>query len=103
MSRRPITMKPFLFLILFASAALCHALPEQGLMLDLDASKMTVGQERDAIQHPGHESFDGEIARLLIWERPLNYKELTAAMSELQAAYLAERFQINLLRKAFSK
>lgn len=50
-------------------------------------SKMTIGQERDAIEHPGHESFDGEIARFLIWERPLNEKELAAAMSALQEAY----------------
>ncbi len=50
-------------------------------------SKMTVGQERDAIEHPGHESFDGEIARLLIWERPLTDKELADAFTELQSAY----------------
>ena len=29
-------------------------------------SKMAIGQERDAIEHPGKESFDGEIARLLM-------------------------------------
>lgn len=53
-------------------------------------SKMTVGQERDAIEHPGHESFDGEIARFLIWERPLTDKELADAMAELHSAYLGK-------------
>lgn len=41
-----------------------------------DASKLAVGQERDAIQHPGKESFDGEIARFLLWNRPLSAEEL---------------------------
>ena len=50
-------------------------------------SRMAVGQERDAIQHPGHESFDGEIARFLIWERPLADAELAATMEHLGAAY----------------
>jgi hypothetical protein len=50
-------------------------------------SRMAVGQERDAIQHPGHESFDGEIARFLIWERPLGDGELAAAMELLRATY----------------
>ena len=43
-----------------------------------DASKLAVGQERDAIQHPGKESFDGEIARFLLWNRPLSDAELKA-------------------------
>ncbi|MEY4307095.1 MAG: hypothetical protein RJA95_463 [Verrucomicrobiota bacterium] len=43
-----------------------------------DASKLAVGQERDAIQHPGKESFDGEIARFLLWNRPLTDAELKA-------------------------
>ena len=51
-------------------------------------SKMTIGQERDAIEHPGHESFDGEIARFLIWQRPLDDAELGNAMKSLQSTYL---------------
>jgi hypothetical protein len=51
-------------------------------------SRMTIGQERDAIQHPGHESFDGEIARFLIWDRPLGDAELAAAISSLRSKYL---------------
>ncbi len=46
-------------------------------------SRMAVGQERDAIEHPGKESFDGEIARLLIWDRPLDNAELAGAMGAL--------------------
>jgi hypothetical protein len=52
-------------------------------------SRMVIGQERDAIEHPGHESFDGEIARFLIWERPLDDTELANAMQLLQKAYLS--------------
>jgi hypothetical protein len=51
-------------------------------------SRMAIGQERDAIQHPGVESFDGEIARFLIWDRPLADAELAAAMDRLRATYL---------------
>jgi hypothetical protein len=51
-------------------------------------SRMVIGQERDAIEHPGHESFDGEIARFLIWERPLDDVELASAMRVLQKTYL---------------
>jgi hypothetical protein len=51
-------------------------------------SRMTIGQERDAIQHPSHESFDGEIARFLIWDRPLGDAELAAAISSLRSKYL---------------
>jgi hypothetical protein len=50
-------------------------------------SRMAVGQERDAIQHPGKESFDGEIARLLIYERPLTDPELEAVFKLLQLRY----------------
>ncbi len=41
-----------------------------------DSSKLAIGQERDAIQHPGKESFDGEISRFLLWNRPLTDAEL---------------------------
>ncbi len=44
-----------------------------------DASKLAIGQERDAIQHPGWESFDGEVARFLLWNRPLTDAELKTA------------------------
>lgn len=56
-----------------------------------DPSRMAVGQERDAIEHPGHESFDGELARFLVWERPLDDPELAAALEILRAAYFGGR------------
>jgi hypothetical protein len=52
-----------------------------------NASKMAVGQERDATNHPGAESFDGELARFLIYERPLTDVELDAMMQSLATRY----------------
>lgn len=52
-----------------------------------NASKLAIGQERDATEHPGHEAFVGEIARVLMWSRPLSDAELAAAMADLQARY----------------
>ena len=49
-----------------------------------DASKLAVGQERDAIQHPGKESFDGEIARFLLWNRPLTDAELKTVFEKVK-------------------
>lgn len=54
---------------------------------EADPSRMVVGQERDAIQHPGHESFDGEIARLLIYEGALSDADLAAVFVSLQETY----------------
>ena len=54
-------------------------------------SRMTIGQERDAIEHPGYESFDGEIARFLIWDKPLSDEELKNAMSELRKKYITPK------------
>lgn len=53
-------------------------------------SRMSIGQERDAIQHPGHESFDGEIARFLIWDKPLDDEALKNAMSVLRKKYFSQ-------------
>ncbi len=53
-------------------------------------SLMAIGQERDAIEHPGYESFDGEMARFLIWDRPLNDDELENAMEVLEKIYLSK-------------
>jgi hypothetical protein len=52
-----------------------------------DSSKMAIGQERDATNHPGHESFDGELARLLMWERPLNDQQFETVLSWLKKTY----------------
>ena len=50
-------------------------------------SRLAIGQERDAIQHPGKESFDGEIARFIIFDRPLTDAELAKQISTLQKRY----------------
>jgi type 1 glutamine amidotransferase len=52
-------------------------------------SKMAIGQERDAINHPGKESFHGEIARFLVYERPLSDTEM-----QQMIRYLTERYKI---------
>ncbi len=52
-----------------------------------DSSKLAIGQERDAINHPGKESFDGEIARFLVYERPLRDAELAQTMQHLARSY----------------
>lgn len=75
---------------LFAHSAKPVATGEVPVVPAANPSKMAVGQERDAIEHPGHESFDGEIARFLIWERPLTDKELTAAIATLQETYIGK-------------
>jgi type 1 glutamine amidotransferase len=52
-------------------------------------SKIAVGQERDAVNHPGKESFHGEISRFLIYDRPLSDAELSQTIQ-----YLAEKYAI---------
>jgi len=52
-----------------------------------NASKLAIGQERDATNHPGKESFDGEIARFLIYERPLGHEELSQMLMHLKTSY----------------
>jgi len=54
-----------------------------------DSSKMAIGQERDATNHPGKESFDGELARFLIYDHPLTDAELRGT-----SAYLKSRYDI---------
>jgi len=53
-----------------------------------NSSKMAIGQERDATNHPGHESFDGELARFLMWDRPLSNQELKKTLSLLKKTYV---------------
>ena len=52
-----------------------------------NSSKLAIGQERDATNHPGRESFDGELARFLIFDRPLTNDELQQAMDSLKKTY----------------
>lgn len=50
-------------------------------------SKLAIGTERDAVEHPGVESFDGEMARVLIWQRPLSDTELAQTLEALSKTY----------------
>jgi hypothetical protein len=52
-----------------------------------NSSKLAIGQERDATNHPGRESFDGELARFLIYERSLSDDELRKTMDSLKKTY----------------
>jgi hypothetical protein len=52
-----------------------------------NSSKLAIGQERDATNHPGKESFDGELARFLMYERPLTNDELQQTMEALKTTY----------------
>jgi hypothetical protein len=52
-----------------------------------DSSKLAIGQERDATNHPGKESFDGELTRLLIYERPLTNDQLQQTLESLKTTY----------------
>ncbi len=55
-----------------------------------NSSKLAIGTERDATNHPGAESFDGEIARVLIYERPLRQGEMRSLMEYLNSTYRIE-------------
>lgn len=50
-------------------------------------SMMVIGQERDATNHPGFESFHGEISRFLVYERPLSDAELVETIDHLSEFY----------------
>ncbi|MDA0193654.1 MAG: hypothetical protein O2951_01180 [Bacteroidetes bacterium] len=52
-----------------------------------DASVMAIGTERDAWQHPGQESFDGELVRMLFYERSLSDEEMVKTMAILKKIY----------------
>lgn len=52
-----------------------------------NSSKLAIGQERDAVNHPGKESFDGELARFLIYERPLSAEEMQQTLESLKQQY----------------
>jgi hypothetical protein len=52
-----------------------------------DASRMVIGQERDATNHPGKESFDGEISRILLFERPLPDSDMAQILEYLKQQY----------------
>lgn len=56
-----------------------------------NSSMLAIGQERDAIEHPGVESFNGEIARFLLYDRPLTASEMRKAGKQLMKQYALKR------------
>ncbi len=54
---------------------------------ETNASKLAIGQERDATNHPGRESFDGEISRFLLYDRPLSDGEMEVMANKLLIDY----------------
>ncbi|WP_430386330.1 hypothetical protein [Blastomonas fulva] len=72
---------------LFAGSTVPVATATFPVVTAADPSRLAIGQERDATNHPGKESFHGRIARFLLWERPLSDPELAQAMTALGGLY----------------
>jgi len=72
---------------LFVNTATAVAVSNITVRPEANPSRLAVGQERDAVNHPGYESFDGDIARLLIWERPLDDSEIANVVESLKKFY----------------
>lgn len=68
-----------------------------------DADMMAIGTERDAANHVGLESYDGEFARFLIWERPLNDLELQQALNAVDSIYFRAQVGLAPVRKAAAR
>lgn len=54
---------------------------------DVEPSRMAIGTERNAINHQGKESFDGELARLLMYETALDKQEMKLVYDYLRMMY----------------
>jgi hypothetical protein len=54
---------------------------------DVEPSRMAIGTERNAINHQGKESFDGEIARLLMFETALDKQKMKEVYDYLRSVY----------------
>jgi len=54
---------------------------------DVEPSRMAIGTERNAINHQGKESFDGELARLLMYETALSQQEMKQVYAYLRTTY----------------
>ncbi len=78
---------------LFVNSAKPVATGQFPVKADVNPSRMAIGQERDAIEHPGKESFDGEIARFLMYQRPLSDQELREAIRHLSLHYGLKKVQ----------
>ncbi|MGJ8676698.1 MAG: hypothetical protein ACSHX0_04220 [Akkermansiaceae bacterium] len=57
---------------------------------DVEPSRMAIGTERNAINHQGKESFDGELARLLMYETALNEQDMKRVFDYLRTLYFQE-------------
>ena len=75
---------------LFVNSATAVASRKVPVNPKANSSLMAIGQERDATNHPGHESFIGEITRFLIFDRPLSDKELSDMSLHLMTRYKIE-------------
>ncbi len=72
---------------LFVNAATAVAVSNITVRPEANPSRLAIGQERDAVNHPGYESFDGDLARFLIWERPLDDSEIATVVDSLKKLY----------------
>ncbi len=75
---------------LFVNSTLPVATQRFPVNPNANPSKLVIGQERDATNHPGAESFDGEIARFLLFEGPLSDEELSKMRDYLVNEYRIE-------------
>ena len=53
----------------------------------VEPSRMATGTERNAINHQGKESFDGELARLLMYDTALDKQEMKQIHDYLRTLY----------------
>ena len=67
-----------------ASPIASHPFP---VSTKVNSSRMAIGQERDAIEHPGRESFVGEMGRFLIYDRALTDQEMEKSAKQLMSFY----------------
>lgn len=58
-----------------------------------EPSRLAIGTERNAINHQGGESFDGEMAKFLLYGRPLSNKEMLETVKKLKSIYGLEKIQ----------
>jgi len=56
---------------------------------------MAIGTERNAIIHQGAESFDGELARLLIYGTALDQQKMEEVYDYVRTVYFEKRTSIN--------
>lgn len=54
---------------------------------DVEPSRMAIGTERNAINHQGSESFDGELTRLLMYATALDRTQMTEVHDFLRKVY----------------